>query len=73
MPEELWLDFDAIVGLLSDAAARRLSVVADAVRLCEGRTMKEIGLCDDVPESAKWAVFAMRNGRSILTDRFSEA
>jgi RNA ligase len=68
LPEELWTDFDAIHALLWLKVLDRSEAIARALSLCEGRSVKEIGLCKDVPENLKWAVFAKRNGKEIFTD-----
>lgn len=68
LPEELWADFDAIRGVLRVKLYDRKITIAQAVHLCRDRSMKEIGLCKDVPENIKWAVFATRNGKDIQAD-----
>ncbi len=68
LPEELWLDFDTIHNLLWQKYLLRSEAIARAVDKCVGRTHKEIGLCTDVPNDLKWAVFAMKNGKFDLTE-----
>jgi RNA ligase len=68
LPEELHRDFDEILRLLSHEIERR--VTRGKVYYIESSSLsnKEVGLSTDIPADEKWKVFALRQGKDLLTD-----
>lgn len=68
LPEELWPDFDAIHRLLRVHQDMYEETYTALYNASMSLTMKEISLTKSIPSEAKWAVFAMRNGKDIMRD-----
>lgn len=68
LPEELWPDFDTILRILRWSEFDWMDTIQAAITQTRLMTPKEIGLDKSIRESVKWAVFAHRNNRDIMSD-----
>ncbi|WP_169053567.1 RNA ligase [Alteraurantiacibacter aquimixticola] len=69
IPEELWGDFDALVGATQSLLDSRLAEVADAAARYERLSNKEIGLMrDEIPPRIFSYLFAYRQNPDLLSD-----